>query len=245
MSVIGFSTGGFHREDAVLEQEEKKETDNEKKKISWIKLLSYRQTWSFFFGKFLTDGVWWFFLFWLPAYLKAQYNLTGTEIMLPIAVLYSMTVVGSIGGGWFPAYFIKKGMQIYNARMKAMLIIAFIPPIVLLAQFLGNISLWFPVILIGIGCSAHQAWSANIFTTVSDMFPKKAIGSVIGIGTMAGGLSGVLVSLTVGVLLDHFQALNSIGTGYTIIFSFCGLAYLLAWIVMKLFVPKFTPITNL
>jgi len=216
-----------------------------KEKVAWFKLLGYRQTWAFVFGKFMTDGVWWFFLFWLPKYLEAQYGMVKTEIMLPLAVLYSMTMFGSIGGGWFPTYFIKKGYNAYDGRMKAMLVIALFPLIVLAAQPLGYISFWIPVILIGIGASAHQAWSANIFTTVSDMFPKKAVGSVVGIGGMAGGLGGVLISKSGGALFDHFKALGHIQTGYTIMFAVCAVAYLIAWIVMKSLVPKYKPITDL
>ncbi|MES1220363.1 MAG: MFS transporter [Bacteroidota bacterium] len=214
-------------------------------KVPWLKLLGYKQTWAFAFGKFMTDGVWWFFLFWLPAYLKATYGITGTEIMLPLTVLYSMTMFGSIGGGWFPVYFIKKGYTAYDGRMKAMLFIALFPLVVLLAQPFGYISFWVPVILIGIGASAHQAWSANIFTTVSDMFPKKTIGSVVGIGGMAGGISGVIMSKLGGALFDHYKALGHIETGYTIMFSICALAYLVAWVVMKSLVPKYKPITDL
>ena len=216
-----------------------------KEKAAWLKLLGYKQTWAFVFGKFMTDGVWWFFLFWLPKYLDAQYGMTGTQIMLPLAVLYSMTMFGSIGGGWFPVYFIKKGYTPYDGRMKAMFLIALFPLVVLLAQPLGVSTFWIPVILIGIGASAHQAWSANIFTTVSDMFPKKAIGSVIGIGGMAGGIGGVLVSKSGGALVDHYKALGNIQTGYTIMFAVCAVAYLIAWVVMKSLVPKYKPITDL
>lgn len=214
-------------------------------KVSWFKLLAYKQTWAFTVGKFLTDGVWWFFLFWLPAYLKDQYGMVDTQIMLPLAVLYSMTMFGSIGGGWFPMYFIKKGYEPYDGRMKAMLLIAFIPLVVLAAQPLGTISAWFPVLLIGVGASAHQAWSANIFTTVSDMFPKKAVGSIVGIGGMAGGIGGVLVTKFGGFLFDKYKALGHIETGYTIMFTFCALAYLIAWCIMKFLVPKYRPITDL
>lgn len=214
-------------------------------KISWFKLLSYRQTWAFTFGKFMTDGVWWFFLFWLPAYLKDGYGMTGTEIALPLTVLYSLTMFGSIGGGWFPMYFIRKGYQPYDGRMRAMLMIALIPLVVMAAQPLGNISFWVPVILIGIGASAHQAWSANIFTTVSDMFPKRAVASVVGIGGMAGGIGGVVVTKVGGALFDHYKALGHIETGYTIMFIFCAVAYLIAWMVMKSLVPKYKPITDL
>jgi ACS family hexuronate transporter-like MFS transporter len=215
------------------------------KKVSWLKLLDYKQTRAFAFGKFMTDGVWWFFLFWLPAYLKAQYGIVDKAVMLPLAVLYTIAMVGSIGGGWFPMYYIKKGYKVYDARMKAMLAIAFIPLVVLLAQPLAHISYWLPVILIGIGASAHQAWSANIFTTVSDMFPKKAVGSVVGIGGMAGGLGGVVMSKLGGALFDHYKALGHIETGYTIMFTICAVAYLVAWSVMKSLVPKYKPITDL
>ena len=214
-------------------------------KVSWIKLLGYKQTWAFAFGKFMTDGVWWFFLFWLPGFLKDQYAITGMAVMVPLSVLYSMTMFGSIGGGYFPAYFIKKGYQPYDGRMRAMLLIAFIPLVVLLAQPLGHISYWMPVIFIGIGASAHQAWSANIFTTVSDMFPKKAVGSVVGIGGMAGGIGGVIITKIGGALFDHYKALGHIETGYTIMFAFCAVAYLIAWSVMKSLVPKYKPITDL
>lgn len=217
----------------------------QKEKVAWFKLLGYKQTWAFVFGKFMTDGVWWFFLFWLPKYLEAQYGMVKTEIMLPLAVLYSMTMFGSIGGGWFPTYFIRKGYTAYDGRMKAMLLIALFPLLVLAAQPLGYISFWVPVILIGIGASAHQAWSANIFTTVSDMFPKKAVGSVVGIGGMAGGLGGVLISKSGGALFDHYKALGHIQTGYTIMFAVCAVAYLIAWTVMKTLVPKYKPITDL
>lgn len=214
-------------------------------KIPWSKLLGYRQTWAFVFGKFMTDGVWWFFLFWLPKYLEAQYGMVKTEIMAPLAVLYSMTMFGSIGGGWFPVYFIRKGLQPYDARMKAMFVIALFPLVVLAAQPLGGISFWFPVVCIGIGASGHQAWSANIFTTVSDMFPKKAIASIIGIGGMAGGLGGVIMSKLGGALFDHYKLLGHIQTGYTIMFAICAVAYLIAWGVMKSLVPKYKIIEGL
>lgn len=214
-------------------------------KVNWASLFKYKQTWAFSIGKFLTDGVWWFFLFWLPAYLKDQYGMTGTEIILPLVVLYSLTMVGSIGGGWFPVYFINKGYNAYDGRLRAMFVIALFPLVVLAAQPLGGISFWMPVILIGIGASAHQAWSANIFTTVSDMFPQKAIGSVVGIGGMAGGIGGVIVTKVGGALFDHYKALEHIETGYTIMFAFCATAYLVAWVIMKSLVPKFKLITDL
>ena len=214
-------------------------------KVSWAKLFGYKQTWAFVFGKFMTDGVWWFFLFWLPKYLEAQYGMVKTEIMLPLAILYSMVMFGSIGGGWFPTYFINKGYTYYDGRMKAMFVIAMFPLVVLAAQPLGGISFWIPVVLIGIGASAHQAWSANIYTTVSDMFPKKAVASVIGIGGMAGGFGGVVMSKLGGALFDYYKSLGHIQTGYTIMFAICAVAYLIAWFVMKLLVPVYKPITDL
>lgn len=179
---------------------------NRKEKVSWLKLFQYKQTWAFAFGKFMTDGVWWFFLFWLPSYLKAQYGITGTQVAVPLAVLYTMTIIGSVGGGWFPIYFIDRGNEIYAGRMKAMLAIAVIPLIVLLAQPLGSYSYWIPVLIIGIGASAHQAWSANLFTTVSDMFPQKAVASVVGIGGMVGGIGGIIVNKCAGWLFDGYRS---------------------------------------
>lgn len=207
-------------------------------KVSWTKLLGFRQTWAFVVGKALTDGVWWFFLFWLPAYLKSNYQLVGDAVSFPLAVLYSLSMIGSISGGWFPVYFINKGLTPFEGRRRAMLMIALVPLIVLAAQPLGHISFWIPVLLIGVGTAAHQAWSANIFTTVSDMFPKKAIGSIVGIGGMAGGLGGVVISKAGGALFDHYKLLGHIETGYTIMFAFCATAYILAWVLMKALVPR-------
>jgi ACS family hexuronate transporter-like MFS transporter len=212
-------------------------------RTSWFQLLGYRQTWAFTFGKFMTDGVWWFFLFWLPKYLSAQYHMASTDLVIPLTVLYSMTMIGSIGGGWLPAWFINRGASAYDGRMKAMLAIALFPLVVLLAQPLGYLGFWVPVLLIGIGASAHQAWSANLFTTVSDMFPKHSIGSVVGIGGMAGGLGGVLITKLGGWLFDYYGSQGHIETGYMIMFSICALAYLVAWSVMKLLVPVHREIT--
>jgi len=175
-------------------------------KVSWLKLLGYKQTWAFGVGKFMTDGVWWFFLFWLPAYLNDQYGMSTSDIAIPLTVLYTMTMFGSIYGGWFPAFFLKKGYASYDARMRAMLMIAFFPLVILAAQPFGANSYWVPVLLIGIGAAAHQAWSANLFTTVSDMFPKKATASVVGIGGMLGGLGGVIISKVGGWLFDSHTA---------------------------------------
>ena len=219
------------------------------KKMTFGQALKFKQTWAFAFGKFMTDGVWWFFLFWTPAYLKAEYGMSPSEVALPIGVLYTITVFGSVFGGKFPTFFINKGMNPYAGRMRAMLIIAFIPLLVLLAQpfghisALGNLAYWVPVILIGLGASAHQAWSANIFTTVGDMFPKSAVATIIGIGGMAGGIGSFIINKGSGVLFDYsLLEWGSKTPGYTIVFSFCAVAYLIGWVVMKTLVPKYKPI---
>ena len=219
------------------------------KKISWWRLFGYRQLWAFFAGKFLTDGVWWFYLFWLPDYLFKQFNMNKHDIMLPTFIVYGVAIVGSIYGGSVPMTLIKRGMPVYRARMTTMLIIALFPLAVLLTQYFGNVghfgkwAAFLSVATICIGATAHQAWSANLFTTVSDMFPKKAIGSVTGIGTMAGGIGGVIVQKLAGSLTDAFR--QNPQAAYSIMFVFCALSYLVAWGVMKALVPKYKPITGL
>jgi len=223
-----------------------------KGKVSLIECFKYKQTWAFAFGKFMTDGVWWFFLFWTPAYLSSVYGMDSTEAALPLFVLYMITLL-SIIGGWLPTYFVeKKGMNPYEGRMRAMLIFAFFPLLALIAQPLGYISYWVPVIIIGIAGAAHQSWSANIFTTVGDMFPKKAIATITGIGGLAGGIGSTLINKGSGVLFDHaketnmvFMGFKGIEAGYFIIFSICAVCYLTGWIVMKSLVPKYAPITDL
>lgn len=215
--------------------------------------LKYKQTWAFAFGKFMTDGVWWFFLFWMPAYLSAVYDIksSDTEGQLAIFVLYAITML-SIYGGWLPTYFVdKKGLNAYEGRMKAMLLFAFVPLVVLFAQPLGHISYWIPVILIGFAGAAHQSWSANIFSTVGDSFPKRSIATVTGIGGLAGGLGAFIINKTSGVLFDYaketqmtFMGFRGEEAGYFIIFSFCAIAYLIAWVVMKTLVPKLILIKN-
>ncbi|MEO9022838.1 MAG: MFS transporter [Ginsengibacter sp.] len=208
------------------------------KRVPWIKLLKYNQTWAFIMGKFLTDPIWWFYLFWLPAFLTAQYGIEGTGIALPVALVYTMSTVGSIWGGWLPMYFIKKDWPVFRARKISMLIYAFMVLPVVFAQYLGSMNMWLAVFIIGIATAAHQAWSANIFTTVSDMFPKKTVASVTGMGGMAGALGGILIAFLAGKLFDHFKGLGNIDTGYYIMFIICGVAYLLAWVVMHILAPK-------
>ncbi|MEO8861009.1 MAG: MFS transporter [Ginsengibacter sp.] len=207
-------------------------------RTSWFKLLSFRQTWAFIIGKFLTDPVWWFYLFWLPAFLDAQYGVNGTAIALPVALVYTMSSFGSIGGGWLPLYLVNRGWPVYKARKTSMLIYALCVIPVIFAQWLGSINMWLAVFIIGFAASAHQAWSANIFTTVSDMFPKKTVASVTGIGGLAGAIGGMLIALFAGIVFDKYKALGSIETGYYIVFFICGFAYLIAWLLMHFIVPK-------
>lgn len=227
--------------------------DETKEKVSWLRLLSYRQTWSFFFGKFMTDPIWWFFLFWLPAFLEgenARHVANGNperviEWPIAVAVVYMVSTVGSILGGWFPKRLMNGGMDANKARKTSMFIYAVIPLCVLIASTLGEINTWYAVAMIAMACAAHQAWSANIFTTVSDMFPKKAVASVTGIGGMSGAFGGILIAWAAGLLLKHFTALGAVEKGYNILFFVCGSAYLIAWVVMHLLVPKFKKITDL
>jgi len=207
-------------------------------KVKWFKLFTYKQTWAFLLGKFLTDPVWWFYLFWLPSFLNKEYGMTKTQLALPLAVLYTMTTIGSIFGGWLSGWLISKGWPVHKARSTTMLIFALCVVPVFSAQYFGHYNYWLAVIIIGIAASAHQAWSANIFTTVSDMFPKKAVASVTGIGGMAGAMGGLLIAFVAGKILDHFKALGNIQHGYFIMFIICGSAYLTAWLIYKILVPK-------
>jgi len=213
-----------------------------KRQFSWVRLLGFRQTWAFAIGKLLTDPIWWFYLFWLPDFLKSEYHMGDEAVALPVATVYIMATVGGIWGGWLPMRLVNKGWPNFKARKTSMLIFAFLVIPVVFAQMAGNINVWLAVIIIGIAASAHQAWSANIFTTVSDMFPKKATGSVTGIGGMAGALGGILLSALVQKnLFVHYRAINKIEVAYYIMFAVCGGAYLLAWVIMHFLVPKMTP----
>ena len=234
------------KDDAPMDKNNKPQ-----RKLSFAECFKFKQTWAFAFGKFMTDGVWWFFLFWTPAYLSSVYGMKSSEpaAQLAIFVLYAITLL-SIIGGWLPSYFVnKKGMNPYAGRMKSMLIFAFFPLLAILAQPLGHISYWFPVVIIGIAGAAHQAWSANIFSTVGDMFPKSAIATITGIGGMAGGIGSFLINKGSGVLFDHaettnmkFMGFEGIESGYFIIFCICAVAYLIGWSVMKALVPKYQPV---
>jgi MFS transporter, ACS family, aldohexuronate transporter len=209
-------------------------------RVPWRKLLAVRQTWAFVFGKFLTDPVWWFYLFWLNGYFHDVFHTPDNKITWPIVVIYSCTTIGSIGGGFLSGYLINKGWPVYKARKRVMFIFALLVVPVISAGYLSN--MWLITAVIGLAAAAHQAWSANIFTTASDMFPKKAVSSITGIGGMAGSIGGIIFQPAVGVLLDYFAKHNDKTMGYTIVFLICGSAYLLAWLLMHLFAPKQTQV---
>jgi ACS family hexuronate transporter-like MFS transporter len=202
----------------------------------------------------MTDGVWWFFLFWAPAYFSDQYGYTSDSLMgiLLILTLYAIVTVVSIGGGYLPTYFVeKRGMNPYLGRMRAMLIFACFPVLGLLAQPLGAYSAWWPAILIGILGAGHQAWSANLFSTIGDMFPKSTIGTITGIGSMAGGLGSFAINKGSGEFFDWASSQGSAFTvmgfegkpaAYMVVFSICAVAYLIGWFIMKSLVPKYKPI---
>ncbi len=221
------------------------------KQMTFLQSFTYKQTWAFAFGKFMTDGVWWFFLFWTPAYVSDVYKFSSDSStgMLLIFVLYAITML-SIYGGKLPTIIMNKtGLDPYAARMRAMLIFAFFPLLALFAQPLGTISYWFPIIIIGIAGAAHQSWSANIFSTIGDMFPKSSIATITGIGGMAGGVGAFLINKGSGMLFTYadetqmgFMGFSGKPAGYFIIFCICAVAYLIGWVVMKALVPKYKPI---
>ena len=226
----------------------------EKKTIPFLKCFTYRQTWAFIAGKFFTDGVWWFYLFWAPAYFQDQFGYkasSGTGMML-IITLYAIVTVISIFGGYLPKLFVEqKGMHPYKGRMLAMLIFAFFPLFALFAQPMGQYSAWWPAIVIGLAGAGHQAWSANLYSTVGDMFPKSAVATITGIGGMAGGISSFLINKGAGALFTYSEEAGKAFTflgfegkeaGYMIVFCICAVAYLIAWIFMKVLVPVYKKI---
>ena len=226
---------------------------SEEKAIPFLKCFGYKQTWSFIAGKFFTDGVWWFYLFWAPAYFsECGYSMETTTGKMLVFVLYLIVTVISIGGGYLPKYFVEqKKMEPYSGRMVAMLIFAFFPLLALFAQPLQGVSVWFPAIIIGIAGAGHQSWSANIFSTVGDMFPKSTIATITGIGAMAGGCGSYLINAGAGKLFTYAETQGPAFTffgfegkpaGYMIVFCICAVAYLLAWSIMKTLVPKYKPI---
>lgn len=212
------------------------EQTTSEKPVSWKKLFFIRQTWAFIFGKLIPDPVWWFFLFWLPSYFATTFQIDLKKPSLELILIYTATTIGSIGGGYLSGFFIQKGWPVFRARKTAMLLFALCVLPVVLVQFAAN--KWQAVGLIALAVAAHQAWSANMFTTASDMFPKNAVSSVVGIGGMAGSVGGIFFPMFVGWLLETYKKAGDLDGGYNLLFVICGCAYLLAWLLMHLCAPR-------
>ncbi|QMU28269.1 MFS transporter [Adhaeribacter radiodurans] len=204
--------------------------------VKWFKLFTFPQTWAFITGKGLIDPIYWFFLFWLPSYFASTFNLDLKKPSLPLMIIYAATTVGSIGGGYFSSYLIKRGMPTLKARKTALFIFAILEISIILAQFATDV--WVAVGLISLAVAVHQAWATNVFTTASDMFPKEAVSSVVGIGGMAGAVGGIFFPILVGYLLDSYKAQGNISAGYNLLFTICGFTYLTAWIIIHLLTRK-------
>jgi ACS family hexuronate transporter-like MFS transporter len=200
--------------------------------LPWVSLLPHRQTWAFALGKFLTDPVWWFYLFWIADFLQKDYGLDLQGRSLPLAVIYIVSSVGSVGGGWLSGALIRRGWSVNTARKSTMLLCALL--VVPIAFAPGTKSMWGAVALVSIAAAAHQGWSANIFTTASDMFPRSAVGSVVGVGGMAGAVGGMLIAKIVGYVLQWSGS-------YLPVFVAAPALYLLALLVIHLLVPTLEP----
>lgn len=244
---------------AYIRQDEAGETEaqiqaEEHDTIPFWRCFTFRQTWAFITGKALTDGVWWFFLFWTPAYFSDQYGYASYTPMgqALIFTLYLIVTVVSIGGGYLPRIFVDRmGMNPYAGRMRAMLLFTFLPMLALLAQPLGAYSAWWPAIIIGLAGAGHQAWSANLYSTIGDMFPTSTVASIVGIGTMAGGIGAYVINKGSGMFFDYaaargdaFEFFGFTGkpAGYMIVFCICAVSYITAWCIMKLLVPRYRKI---
>ena len=226
-------------ERAYIESDRDEKPSQEAGRVSWFQLLRHRQTWSFVLGKFMTDPVWWFFLSWLPDYFKKTRNMDIKNSAVLLVSIYSIITVLSIFGGWLTGYLTKRGWSVTRARKTGMFIFALaVVPILGVTQ----VADWPAVFLIGLAGSAHQAWSATLYTTVSDMFPKHLVASVIGLGGTAGAIGGMLFQKYTGKLLDHFTALHNVTQGYLILFGICAFAYLVTFALHHLLAPRFDPI---
>ena len=202
--------------------------------LPWLQLLPHRQTTAFAIGKFMTDPVWWFYLYWIPSFLREKHGLDLSNVGLPLITIYLIADFGSVGGGWLSSACIKRGWSVNRARKTAMLVSAIAVLPIVFMPYVNN--LWIAVLLFGVAAAAHQGWSANIFTTSSDMFPRRAVGSVVGIGGMAGAIGGAIMAVATGVLLERT------GGNYMLIFFTVGPAYLVALAIIHLLVPKLQPV---
>ena len=205
-------------------------------KVSWGQLLRLKQTWAFIAGKFFTDPIWFFFLFWLPSYFNTHFDLDLTKPSLPLVIVYSGTIIGGIGGGYLSSWLIKKGWPVYKARKAALLFAAFCVIPIIVTRYATD--MWVVVALITLSVAANQAWSANIYSIVPDMFPKRVTSSVVGLGGMAGAIGSVLFPLFIGYILQFYKDAGNIVSGYNIIFIVCGSSFLIAWIIIHFLVPR-------
>ena len=225
----------------ITENTDGESTGDDKSRTKWFRLFTFPQTWAFIFGKFLIDPIYWFFLFWLPSYFSSTFNLDLTKPSLELMIIYSATTVGSILGGYFSSQLIKKGMAALKARKTVLFIIAIFELSIILAQYVTDV--WVAVALISLAVALHQAWATNIFTTASDMFPKQAVSSVVGIGGMAGAIGGIFFPMFVGYLLDSYKAGGNLTGGYNVLFTMCGITYLITWTIIHFLTRKRSLVT--
>jgi len=225
------------REEFLLITERQEDTPQEETRpTKWIRLFTFPQTWAFIFGKFLIDPIFWFFLFWLPSYFSSTFHLDLTRPSPELMIIYSATTVGSIAGGYLSSRLIKRGMAALKARKTVLFTIAILELSIIFAQYVTNV--WAAVALISLAVASHQAWATNIFTAASDMFPKQAVSSVVGIGGMAGAIGGIFFPMLVGYLYDTYKAAGNISAGYNILFTLCGVTYFVTWTIIYLLTRK-------
>ncbi len=204
--------------------------------IKWLRLFTFKQTWAFIVGKFLSDPIYWFFMFWLPSYFASIFHLDMSKLSPELIIIYSATMIGSVGGGYFSSVLIKKGWSAIKARKTALLVFAILILVLLYIPFATN--MWVIVGIISFILASHQAWSANMFTLVTDLFPNQAVSSVTGIGAMTGAIGGMLFPILIGYILDRYKESGNLGEGYNVLFIGCAFAYLIAWIIIHLLTRK-------
>ena len=212
------------------------EAPEEKANISWAKLFTLKPTWAFIVGKFFTDPIWYFFLFWLPSYFSSTFHLDLKKPSLPLVIVYTAATVGAIGGGYLSTWLMKKGWLVFKARKMALFVSALCVLPIIASRYTTD--MWVVIGLISLAVAGNAAWSANIYTIVSDMLPRKAVSSVIGIGGMAGAIGGILFPILVGSLLDTYKAAGNITAGYNLLFTICGFTYLVALTIIHLLTRK-------
>lgn len=223
---------GAEELDYIVSGQDYDDQEGEKRPVQWARLFTFPQTWAYITGKGLIDPIYWFFLFWLPSYFASTFSLDLKKPSFELMLIYTATTIGSIGGGYLSSWLIKKGWPTLKARKTVLLAFAFLELSVITIQFAGDV--WVAVGLISFAVALHQAWATNVFTLPSDLFPKQAVSSVVGIGGMAGAVGGILFPMFIGDLLDTYKAAGNLSGGYNIIFTICGCTYLIAWLIIHL-----------